>query len=189
MNIRTCMSLGALSILAACGQSAPPELVGTLERDRIELKVESSEPIVSIHVADGQQGSSGDPVISQDRARAEALLAQHRAARDQVAARLAELVRGPRYELIEESRAQLQSAEVIAENARLAAAEKQAEQCGGNQHAEDIERYQHSPREIGLVHGFLQQRLAANPDVPFAAECRVVLAHGGDYREFALRMC
>lgn len=85
-------------------------MVGTLERDRIELKVESDEPIVSIHVADGQAVVSGDLVLVQDPSRAEARLAQLVGARDQAAGRLAELKRGPRPELINEARARLDAA-------------------------------------------------------------------------------
>jgi HlyD family secretion protein len=98
--------LALTALLAACDQSETTYLVGTLERDRIELKVESNEPIVAIGVADGQSVTAGDVVLTQDAARAEARLA---ALRDQAAARLAELRRGPREELIREARANLEA--------------------------------------------------------------------------------
>lgn len=97
------------ALLAACDQSETTYLVGTLERDRIELKVESSEPIVGIGVADGQSVTAGDVVLAQDPARAGERLAQLAALRDQAAARLAELKRGPREESIRESRANLEA--------------------------------------------------------------------------------
>jgi HlyD family secretion protein len=101
--------LALTALLAACDPSETTYLVGTLERDRIELKVESNEPIVAIGVADGQSVTAGDVVLTQDAARAEARLAQLAALRDQAAARLAELRRGPREESIREARANLEA--------------------------------------------------------------------------------
>jgi HlyD family secretion protein len=101
--------LALTALLAACDPSETTYLVGTLERDRIELKVESNEPIVAIGVADGQSVTAGDMVLTQDAARAEARLAQLAALRDQAAARLAELRRGPREESIREARANLEA--------------------------------------------------------------------------------
>jgi HlyD family secretion protein len=92
-------------------------MVGTLERDRIELRVESNEPIVSIHVADGQAVDAGDLVMVQDPSRAQARLDQLVGSRDQVAGRLAELKRGPRPELINEARAKLDAAKAQRVNA------------------------------------------------------------------------
>jgi len=103
--------------LGACDRSETTYMVGTLERDRVELKVESNEPIRSIHVQDGQEVAVGDLVLEQDSERAEASLAQLSALRDQAAARLAELVRGPREESIREARAQLTAARATRVNA------------------------------------------------------------------------
>ena len=107
----------ATILLAGCSPGEVTYMVGTLERDRIELKVESNEPSVSIHVSDGQYVETGDLVLVQDPARAEARLAQLTGLRDQAAARLAELKRGPRPELINEARANLEAARVQRENA------------------------------------------------------------------------
>ena len=96
--------------LSACDRPETTYMVGTLERDRVELKVENNEPIVSIHVEDGQAVSAGDLVLVQDSSRAEAQLAHLVGQRDQAAARLAELVRGPREESIREARANLAAA-------------------------------------------------------------------------------
>ena len=103
--------------LAACDRGDTTYMVGTLERDRIELKVESNEPIVSIHVQDGQAVSAGEPVLAQDASRAEARLAGVEGQRAQAAARLAELVRGPRQESIREARANLDAARATRVNA------------------------------------------------------------------------
>ena len=111
---------------AGCDRDNETYFVGTLERDRIEMKVESNEPIVSIHIQDGQRVGAGDLVLIQDPARAQARLDQLTGLRDQAAARLAELRRGPRPELISESRANLEAAAVLRENA-LASLERTRE--------------------------------------------------------------
>jgi len=109
---------GPLLLLLACERTETTYMVGTLERDRVEIKVESDEPISAIHVQDGQQISAGSLVLEQDPARASARLAQYAAARKQAAARLAELVRGPRKETISEARAKLEASEVLEINAK-----------------------------------------------------------------------
>jgi HlyD family secretion protein len=106
-----------LATLSACDQTEKTFMVGTLERDRVEVSVESNEPIIAIHVIDGQMLKTGDLILEQDPARLERLLAQQTALRDQTAARLAELERGPRTETIREARAQLESTQASAKNA------------------------------------------------------------------------
>lgn len=103
--------------LIACENTEKTYMVGTLERDRVEVSVESNEPIVAIHVQDGQMLNAGDLILEQDPARLEKALAQQVALRDQSAARLAELERGPREETIREARAQLDSSQASAKNA------------------------------------------------------------------------
>jgi HlyD family secretion protein len=103
--------------LGACDGTDKTFMVGTLERDRVEVAVESNEPIIAIHVQDGQMLNAGDLILEQDPARLERILAQQLALMDQSAARLAELERGPRTETIREARAQLESARASAKNA------------------------------------------------------------------------
>lgn len=118
LRIAISITAAALSlILSACDSGEATYMVGTLERDRVELKVESNEPVVAIHVDDGQTVAAGDPVLEQDASRAEAQLAQAQGQRDQAAARLAELVRGPREESIREARANLDAARATRVNA------------------------------------------------------------------------
>ena len=105
-------------LMAACDGTEKTYMVGTLERDRVEISVESNEPITAIHVIDGQVLNAGDLILEQDPARLETRLAQQVALRDQSAARLAELKRGPRTETIREARAQLESAKASAVNAK-----------------------------------------------------------------------
>ena len=111
------MAIGALVLTTACNRTETTYMVGTLERDRIEIKVESNEPIVAIHVQDGQQVSAGTLMLEQDPSRATARLAQQTALREQSAARLAELVRGPRQETVSEARAKLEASRVLEINA------------------------------------------------------------------------
>lgn len=92
-------------------------MVGTLERDRIDVIVENNEPILRIAAKDGQRVSAGDLILEQNPARLEARLAQQAGLRDQAAARLAELQRGPRQEFIQEARAKLESSRVEEANA------------------------------------------------------------------------
>ena len=106
-----------LVTLTTCNNSNETFMVGTLERDRIEVSVESNEPIIAIHVQDGQMLKTGDLILEQDPVRLEKMLAQQNALRDQAAGRLAELQRGPRPETIREARAQLESAQASAKNA------------------------------------------------------------------------
>jgi HlyD family secretion protein len=106
-----------LLTLVACNNVDKTFMVGTLERDRVEVTVESNEPIIAIHVQDGQMLTAGDLILEQDPARLERILAQQVALRDQAGARLAELERGPRSETIREARAQLDYARASAKNA------------------------------------------------------------------------
>ena len=103
--------------LSACDREQATYMVGTLERDRIDVVVESNEPIITIQARDGQEVEAGDLILEQDPQRAAARLAQQVGLRDQAAARLAELQRGPREESIREARAKLESSRVTETNA------------------------------------------------------------------------
>ena len=112
------LTLAAVTVLlVGCDRTEVTAMVGTLERDRIEIKVESNEPIIAIHARDGELLNAGAPILDQDPTRAEARLAQLNATRDQAKARLAELVRGPRQEFIREARAKLEASQVQRVNA------------------------------------------------------------------------
>ena len=101
--------LAALFMLGC--NSAEDVAVGTLEWDRVELVAEASEPIIEIARREGQRVSPGDVILRFDARRAKARLAEAQAARDEAAARLAELARGARVERIVESKARLRGAE------------------------------------------------------------------------------
>ena len=106
------VALPALSVLSvSCERDLSPlPAVGTLERDRIELVAESSEPIVEIAVTEGDTVNAGQLLLRLDSALYDAQLAQARATRAGAEQRFAELVRGPRRELILEARARVDGA-------------------------------------------------------------------------------
>jgi len=117
MKYKHCLIPVLFLTLGACNDSDDTFMVGTLERDRVEVTVENFEPITAIHVQDGEMLEAGDLILEQDPARLNRVLAQQIATRDQSAARLAELQRGPRTETIREARAQLESARSSSKNA------------------------------------------------------------------------
>jgi HlyD family secretion protein len=103
-------------LLAACGgNDADAPLVGTLERDRIEIVAEESEPILSLDVREGDRVTLGQVLMKQDTGIAAARFAQADAQVEEAKHRLTELERGARKETIAEARARLESARATAE--------------------------------------------------------------------------
>lgn len=107
MNKRTqLLALFTALISSACSSEFDSmRIVGALASDRVELTAEAGEPILEILVAEGEAVSQGQLLLRQDSRRAEARLAEADAAVLQAQARLDELVRGPRSELIAAARA------------------------------------------------------------------------------------
>jgi HlyD family secretion protein len=101
----------SLALSAGCTDTGPPIAVGTLERYRIELRAERQEPILRLAVKEGDRVATGDVIVELDSRRIVALLSQAEATRDLAAARLAEVVRGFRYEEIDRAKADLAEAE------------------------------------------------------------------------------
>lgn len=109
---KTISLLVALTLLAACdAQDANQRIVGQLESDRIEITAEVAEPIIERAVIEGQAVKAGALLISQDTSRIESRLAEAKASELQARARLDELIRGPRKELIVAARANVQGAQ------------------------------------------------------------------------------
>lgn len=104
-------------LIVGCDREPPLPAMGTLERDRIEITAEHSERLLEIPVTEGQRVSTGDLLARQDPERLEARLQAARAERDARAAILAELVRGPRRERVQEARAALARLEAERERA------------------------------------------------------------------------
>jgi len=101
--------VGVALLAAACGDGSAV-LVGTLERDRIELVAEAQEPIVEILVREGDAVEPGRLLLRQDATRLGAELREREGNRTRAAARVAELERGTRAERIEQARARLEGA-------------------------------------------------------------------------------
>jgi HlyD family secretion protein len=101
----------ALSCVAACSSSDRGQVLGTLERDRLELIAESNEPIVAIEVREGAQVQAGTVLLRQELGAMQARLDQASAARHVAERRFAELTKGPRAQEIAEARAGAEAAE------------------------------------------------------------------------------
>jgi HlyD family secretion protein len=102
--------LGAL--LAACSNgSAPREVHGTLERDRLELVAESNERIIAIPVHEGDHVDAEAILLRQEAGTMQPRLDRARASLEESERRLAELRNGPRAREIDEAKAALAGAE------------------------------------------------------------------------------
>lgn len=110
MKLRSWVLLLAGS-LAACSDSSEREILGTLERDRLELIAEANEPIVTIDVREGAQVQAGTVLLRQELGAMQARLDQASAARNVAERRFAELTKGPRSQEIAEARAAAESAQ------------------------------------------------------------------------------
>ncbi len=99
-----------LAIVGCDSEDQPLPLVGTLERDRIELVAEASERIVEVLVVEGQHVAQGQLLMRLESSLQDTEVEVVTASRERYAQRLAELVRGPRRERIREAQARLQGA-------------------------------------------------------------------------------
>lgn len=99
-------------LLSACEPADQAlDLAGTLERERIALRVEVNEVVVQRWVEQGDRVAAGDLLLTLDDRRRRAALEVAEAELARAMARLAELQRGPRREEIDEARARLRGAE------------------------------------------------------------------------------
>ncbi len=97
--------------LAACSREPSLQVLGTVERDRLELIAESDERIVEVPVREGDRVAAGALLVRQEAGTAEPRIAQARWAKVAAERRLADLVAGARPREIDESRAALAGAE------------------------------------------------------------------------------
>lgn len=118
-NRRLRCSLMALCLLglSACKDSAP-QVVGTLEWDRITLPAPVAEKIVRIDVREGQQVAAGASLLQLELVRTESQLAAVQAQAQQSREALSELEAGPRSEDIAQARANVAAAQARAVDAR-----------------------------------------------------------------------
>jgi HlyD family secretion protein len=103
--------VAALALSACAGGDDPQEVLGTLERDRLELIAESNERLVELFVEEGDRVAAGAPLARQEAGAMEPRLAQSRASLAEAERRLGELVEGPRAREIDEARATFKGAE------------------------------------------------------------------------------
>lgn len=106
-----CAVLLAASITACSNGSAPREVHGTLERDRLEIVSESNERIVEVPVQEGEHVAADTVLLRQEAGTMQPRLDQARASLDEAERRLAELRGGARQREIDEARAALEGAE------------------------------------------------------------------------------
>jgi HlyD family secretion protein len=101
--------------LAACERNKDDTLIGTLERDRIEIVAEEAEPILSLEVREGDHVQAGQVLVRQETEVAGARIAQANAQLEEARHRLTELERGARPETISEARARMRAAQAMAD--------------------------------------------------------------------------
>ena len=104
MNGRQALVVIAALGIAACGDGRDA-LLGTLERDRVELGAEAQEPVIEVAIHEGDAVTEGQLLLRLDPAAVEARLAQARSVAAQAERRQAELVAGARREQVREARA------------------------------------------------------------------------------------
>lgn len=123
MSWREATVVAAAMGIAGCGGDGDA-LLGTLERDRVELVAEAQESIVEVAVREGDAVTAGQLLLRLDPAAIEAQLGQARAAMAQAERRHAELAAGARREQVRAARALAQgrsgqAATEISEFARI----------------------------------------------------------------------
>ena len=118
-NRKSLFSLAAICalVLSACKDSTP-QVVGTLEWDRITLPAPVAEKIVRIDVREGQQVAAGASLLQLELVRTESQLAAAQAQAQQSREALSELEAGPRSEDIAQARANVAAAQAQAVDAR-----------------------------------------------------------------------
>lgn len=136
--------LAALSfLLAGCDRDDLDYAVGTIERYRIDVVADSGEPVIELHVAEGDAVEPGMPLLVQDPGKLKIALTQARSEEAVAFARLREAEAGPRAQEIDKARAQLASAK-----AALATAENELARQRSL-----IERHYASESRVNLLQG------------------------------------
>lgn len=103
----------ALLAIAGCKRSEP-QMLGTLEYDRIALPAPAAERIVDIAVREGQQVPAGARILTLEQARGQAQLAAAQAQAARARDALQELQHGARREDIDRARADVNAAQAQA---------------------------------------------------------------------------
>lgn len=108
--------LPALLLLAGCHPS-PPQVLGTVEFDRITLPAPAAEHIVTMDVREGQYVPAGTRIMQLETTRTRAALDAARSDLQHQQQALLELENGPREEQIRQARAALVGAQAEARDA------------------------------------------------------------------------
>ncbi len=107
----------AIIVVGGCKQETP-QVLGTLEYDRISLPAPSAERIVSVAVHEGDRVKAGATVMTLERTRIAAQTDVAQAQAQQQRDALAELEAGTRIEKIAQARAELARTQAQASDAR-----------------------------------------------------------------------
>jgi HlyD family secretion protein len=107
------MAFAGMTLAGCARNQGDPPMVGTLERDRIEMIAEESEPIVSIDVREGAHVAAGQVLLRQETQVAQARAAELQAQVAQAKQKLTELERGERVEVVQQARARVESAKAM----------------------------------------------------------------------------
>ncbi len=107
----------AMAMLASCTQKTP-QVLGTLEWDRITLPAPVSERIAGVPAHEGQMVAANDTVLVLESVRTRARLDEAKADVVRLQKALDELRLGPRQEDIDQAHAKLAGAQSIATNAQ-----------------------------------------------------------------------
>ena len=118
MQTRFVMSYAVVALLLGACAKPPPQVLGTLEWDRITLPAPVAEKIVRIDVREGQQVAAGAPLLQLELARTQSQLDAAQAQAQQSREALAELQAGPRSVQIAQARASLSALQAQAVDAR-----------------------------------------------------------------------
>lgn len=110
MNIRVAAVCLVVLLVAGCDRDDLDYAVGTVERFRIELVADSGEPVIALHVQEGDPVTPGMPVLVQSPDKLRIALERVQAEEAMTHARLREAEAGPRSQEIDRARAQVASA-------------------------------------------------------------------------------
>lgn len=109
-RMRACVAALAWLLAGCSGDGNGQQVLGTLERERLELVAESDEQIVEVAVREGEHVATGAVLLRQEAGVMQPRIDQGRAALGEAERRLADLVAGPRAREIQDAQAALDGA-------------------------------------------------------------------------------